>query len=205
LIGWPIRKENLTIKFIKIEKLRKFDEEHYLADLFDAPVELEAAHHVTNLTLTESVTDASRDLTDTERHVIVSIKNKILNLDQKQTRQAYSGLVELIFSFNFAFRTFNGELEPEAAWLSGIISPMLSWLDTSGSPRESIKNCYRRSLIYPLYRSFSLSVAAHYDTVKAIGNGRNTITKLLIKIRHLFNHRDPYYILVQVHCNLVCQ
>ena len=76
-----------------------------------------------------STDSINADLSDEERAELISIKNKILSLDQKQTRQAYSGLVELIYSYNLVYRTFDGDLDPESSWLIGKISPMLSWVN----------------------------------------------------------------------------
>ena len=49
---------------------------------------------------------------------------------------------------------------------SFIHNNFLVQLNVSESPRDALRCCYRRSLIYPLYRSFSLAVAAHQDVVK---------------------------------------
>ena len=90
-------------------------------------------------------------------------------------------------------------MEPEAATMIGRLSPTLSWLDTCATPRDSLKSCFRRALIYPLYRSFSLAVAAVQDTITLIGSGRIKLTKILLHLRSLFNRRDPFYILNQLY------
>ena len=90
-------------------------------------------------------------------------------------------------------------MEPEAATMIGRLSPTLSWLDTCATPRDSLKSCFRRALIYPLYRSFSLAAAAVQDTIALIGSGRVKLTKILLQLRSLFNRRDPFYILNQLY------
>ena len=198
---------------------RKFNEEHYLADLFDPPDELLDAHNYNGFwTNQKDGNKGESELSKEEKEVLVGIKSKIMSLDQKQTRMIYSGLVEIIFSYCYISRSFYGEMEPEASWIIAKISPMLSWvnishslfeirfvvfikhifqLNVSSSPREALVNCFRRALMFPLYRSFSLCAASHQDTIKIISN-RVLITKLLLHIRTLFNRREPYYLLNQV-------
>lgn len=197
--------ENYKISSVSNEKRRelriqaeneKFDEEHYLADLFDPPEDLLNAHAYFGFWLNEA--DENKNLSKAEKEELVSMKSKILPLDQKQTRMVYSGLVEIIFAYAYISRSFQGDMSPESSWMIGRISPMLSWLDISTSPREGITNCYRRALMFPLFRSFSLCVAAHQDTVKLISN-RIYVTKTLLHIKSLFNRREPFYLLNQLY------
>jgi len=163
--------------------------------LFDPPDELLDAHNYDGFWTNQNNTE---ELSKEEKEVLVGIKSKIMSLDQKQTRMIYSGLVEIIFSYCYISRSFYGEMEPEASWIIAKISPMLSWLNVSSSPREALVNCFRRALMFPLYRSFSLCAASHQDTIKIISN-RVFITKLLLHIRTLFNRREPYYLLNQLY------
>jgi len=180
-------------------EIEKFNEEHYLADLFDPPDELLDAHNYNGFwTNQKDGNKGESELSKEEKEVLVSIKSKIMSLDQKQTRMIYSGLVEIIFSYCYISRSFYGEMEPEASWIIAKISPMLSWLNVSSSPREALVNCFRRALMFPLYRSFSLCAASHQDTITIISN-RVLITKLLLHIRTLFNRREPYYLLNQLY------
>ena len=109
---------------------RKFNEEHYLADLFDPPDELLDAHNYNGFWTNQNNTE---ELSKEEKEVLVGIKSKIMSLDQKQTRMIYSGLVEIIFSYCYISRSFYGEMEPEASWIIAKISPMLSWVNMSHS------------------------------------------------------------------------
>lgn len=110
----------------------------------------------------------------------------------------YSGLVEIICSYCYISRSFYGEIEPEASWIIAKISPMLSWLNVSNSPRDALTNCFRRALIFPLYRSFSLCAASQQDTIKIISS-RVLITKVLLHVKQLFNRREPFYLLNQLY------
>ena len=113
---------------------RKFNEEHYLADLFDPPDELLDAHNYNGFwTNQKDDNKGESELSKEEKEVLVGIKSKIMSLDQKQTRMIYSGLVEIIFSYCYISRSFYGEMEPEASWIIAKISPMLSWVNISHS------------------------------------------------------------------------
>lgn len=119
--------------------LRKFNEEHYLADLFDPPDELLDAHNYTGFWTNQNADNKEQlELSKEEKEVLVGIKSKIMSLDQKQTRMIYSGLVEIIFSYCYISRSFNGEMEPEASWIIAKISPMLSWVSIIFSVRKNI-------------------------------------------------------------------
>ena len=75
---------------------RKFNEEHYLADLFDPPDELLDAHNYNGFwTNQKDDNKGESELSKEEKEVLVGIKSKIMSLDQKQTRMIYSGLVEI--------------------------------------------------------------------------------------------------------------
>ena len=56
-----------------------------------------------------------------------------------QTRLVYSGLVEIIFSYCYVLRSFEGDLEPESSTMIGRLAPTLSWLDTCATPRDALK------------------------------------------------------------------
>jgi len=169
----------------------KFDEEHYLADLFEPTAGLLAAH--------EFQIELSSSLTKEEQQEVMSIRASLVELNGAETRQVYCALVELLFAYCYTLRCFNGELEPEAATMIARLAPSLSWLDTCSSPRQSIRACVRRALIYPLYRSFSLAQAALADLIRLLGQGRIALTKVMLEMRSLFNRREPFFLLNQLY------
>lgn len=175
----------------------KFNEDHYLADMFDPDDGLVAALSYRGFW---SDSDTCLTLSDDETAVLVSMRKKSLPiLDSDETIKVYSGLVELLFAYAYAQRCFAEALEPEAAWMIAKISPMLSWLDTTPFPRKALESCYRRCLCYPLYRSWTLCSLAQRDVSTILNLGRIAITKILLEIRSLFNRRDPFYLMSQLY------
>ncbi len=111
-------------------------------------------------------------------------------LDKASCRCLYLGLIDIIFAFAYNHRTTEGEanvrfqftlmynaqyvlcddccvllMQVESAWTICKLSPTLSWLEVyRGSVHDVVYSCIRRSLCYPLYRHWELSLALLQDT-----------------------------------------
>ena len=76
----------------------KFDEEHYLADLFDPPEALLAAH--------QYQIELSEELTDNEKATLVSIKSSIAELSGSEVR-VFTIILSLKFELFQSFLYFS--------------------------------------------------------------------------------------------------
>ncbi len=110
-------------------------------------------------------------------------------------KSIYLNLISFIFSFSYDYRTTQGDSTIESSWTIGKLSPQLSSLDSNFSTlKDVLITSTKRSLIYPLYRSWELSLKCWEDTYYIIRTGRRGILRCLLKIRELFRFHDIYYV-----------
>ncbi|XP_065885134.1 protein SHQ1 homolog isoform X2 [Dysidea avara] len=103
--------------------------------------------------------------TNEENFQLKNLPNREFLLDKATLHSVYLGLVDIIYSFAYNCRINEGESNVEAAWTICKLSATLSWLEVySGSVKEVVYCCIRRSLCYPLYRHWELSQLVLEDT-----------------------------------------
>ncbi|KAI9486501.1 MAG: SHQ1 protein-domain-containing protein [Benjaminiella poitrasii] len=107
---------------------------------------------------------------------------------------AYLGLVDLMFAYSYNHRITEGENNVESVWCVGKISSTLSSLEQFSVLKDVITSCYRRTLVYPLYRNFELCDKVLQDVYILFKLGKRAILKALLELKHLFDHHDVYYI-----------
>ena len=83
-------------------------------------------------------------------------------------------LIRVVPSYNSDLLPTYTVYQVESAWTVCKLSPTLSWLEVHhGSVHEVIHSCLRRSLCYPLYRHWQLSLAVLQDTRDIFRIGEN--------------------------------
>ena len=131
-----------------------------------------------------------------------------------QTRGLYLTLVTLLFSYAYECRTTQCDATPESPWTICNLTPAFSALDPPTSavrPGETqsptqpdlsltkeelltaLISSYRRSLAFPLYRSFSLAEACKRDVTSLLNKGRRVIIRCLLEMKHILDHHEVYY------------
>lgn len=196
--------QSKTPKTRSEERLQKetqcFNEEHYLADLFeDGEIQRLINYNPDWEALyDEAQSNTSEDkiqFTSEEKDRLRKLPSKEYLLDKEQCRSVFFGLIDILFAYAYNKRTTEGENTVESSWTINKISATLCWLETFSSLSEVAITCIRRSLIYPLYRHFELSVTILEDVRKIIMLGRKYIIKCLLEIHEMFNLNEPRYIL----------
>ncbi|ESO07605.1 hypothetical protein HELRODRAFT_190992 [Helobdella robusta] len=92
----------------------------------------------------------------------------------------------------------------ESGWTICKLSSTLSWFDRFMNINEVITSCIRRSLIYPLYRNYELSVAVLTDVSCILKRGRKYVLRCLLKIRKLLLDADDHYLLNDLYIDDYC-
>jgi protein SHQ1 len=149
--------------------------------------------------------------------VMQSILNGIMVLDlatSTQTRDLYLTLVTLLFSYAYDARFTQHDPSTESAWTISALTPAFSALDpppyTTGihsasipahgpifTPSEvasTLVPSYRRSLAFPLYRSFALAEACRADVAELLCKGRRTVVRCLLELKCILDHHEVYYV-----------
>jgi len=188
----------------------KFNEEHYMADYADD-------EHIRDLLIWQHpyVTDAGEfQYTEEEKMAMLRLPRKEYLVTNTQTHNLHLILLTLLFSYAYDSRTTQHDPCSESAWTISALTPAFSALDpppyVSGvhpvsisdndpifSPTEiatTLTPSYRRSLAFPLYRSFALVEACRTDVAGFLYKGRRTVVRCLLEMKKILDHHDVYYV-----------
>ncbi|OUM68948.1 hypothetical protein PIROE2DRAFT_38662 [Piromyces sp. E2] len=135
---------------------------------------------------------------------LTQLENKVskMNIDMEvdspinivNEKALYLGLVDLLFAYCYDYRTTEGESTVESPWTIVNLSSSLSCFDTFATLKETLIACIRRSLCYPLYRNFDLSMKCIMDVYVLFKLGKIAILKALLHMKKLFESQESYYI-----------
>ncbi|KAI0049703.1 SHQ1-domain-containing protein [Auriscalpium vulgare] len=195
---------------------QKWDEEAYMADYAEAESidELLAWMHPHLFGLDEV------PFSDAENMQMLRLPRKEFLASPSQTRHLYLTLLTLLFAFAYDARTTQSEPTPESAWTICALTPAFSALDpppyrpqSSAASAESYSDddlaatlipAYRRSLSFPLYRSWSLSEACRTDVAHVLKKGMRTVVRCLLEMRAILDAHEVYYVYSRIWMDDFC-
>ncbi|KNC46811.1 uncharacterized protein AMSG_03242 [Thecamonas trahens ATCC 50062] len=132
------------------------------------------------------------ELDTDERDELMALPAKEHLVDEP-TREL-NGLLEILAAYAYDMRMTGGEHNVESAWTVAKLNGLTSWLTVPHSPREALLSVMRRSLVYPLYRSWKLASRIRRDALMIACTGRMGVLKALLDIHKLFKlSEDKYY------------
>mmetsp|Transcript_6916 Transcript_6916/g.21032 ORF Transcript_6916/g.21032 Transcript_6916/m.21032 type:complete len:375 (-) Transcript_6916:1130-2254(-) len=168
----------------------KFDPEHYAADFAEPEIwEIALVYRLNDGLLSE--------LTEPEYEALERLPDRKLDLKIRGLN-LLSNLSDIVFAYLYELRATSGEMTVESAWTISRISATLSWLETFHSPQEAIQASFRRSLAYPLFRSFQLSQLVLADVKRVFAAGRPALLRCLLHLKNIFDSEDEYRVLSEI-------
>ncbi|XP_046608655.1 protein SHQ1 homolog isoform X1 [Neodiprion virginianus] len=174
-------------------EFEQFSEEHYMADLIQ---EEYIRPYIDFKAEWESLKSTEITLSDTEKDLLKELPNKEYLLDSKEVEKITFGLVDILFGSCYNHRTTMGENTVESGWTINKLSSTLCWFQEFNNMEEVVTACVRRSLCYPLYRNWELSVKVLNDVKIVLSLGKKYVVKRLCEIHELFNNSyEPRYML----------
>ncbi|KAG7452655.1 SHQ1-domain-containing protein [Guyanagaster necrorhizus] len=193
----------------------KWDEEYYMADFAESN-NIEAL-----LSWSHPHIKASGDFhfTETEELVILNLPRVEFLATAMETHNLYLTLINLLFSYSYETRTTHHDPTPESAWTISSLTPCFSALDpppyydqtlshadifTPSEIASTFLASYRRSLAFPLYRSFALAERCRLDVAELLMKGRRTLARCLLEIKDILDHHEVYYIYSKIWVNDFC-
>ncbi|XP_076647425.1 protein SHQ1 homolog isoform X2 [Halictus rubicundus] len=178
-------------------ELSDFNEEHYLADLMQP----ECIEPYIKYTAEWEILDKEHiSLNETEVDLLKELPNKEYLLSNEETYKLLLSLVDILFGSCYNHRTTLGDNTVESSWTINKLSSTLSWFDDFSNADEVIRACFRRSVCYPLFRNWNLSLKVLEDVKKVIKLGKKYIIKRFCEIHDLFNNSpEPRYVLNQLY------
>ena len=178
-----------------------FDDDHYLADKYEQPEELRDILKFKTVWQTE----LKPSLDDDDRFKLKNLPRKDHLLSKEEKRSLLLGLIDILFAYAYDMRTTEGDHSVESAWTVCKLSSNLSWFVSYSSLKQTISSSIRRSLIYPLYRNWELSLQVHSDTIDILKQGRVGVLKCLLDIHRLLNESgESRYIINNLYITDYC-
>lgn len=193
------------IKFKDREGLRlaneqaKFDQEHYIADIMDDS----EINELIKLTCPwKDIKESDVKFTPKELDFLKDLPNIVYNLTTEQTNFCHYSLMEILFAYCYDRRTTFYEGTCESDWTISKLTASFCYFDSFSNPKSAIICAYKRSLIYPLYRSFKLCQKVFEDLKLLLKLGNKYIIHCLIDIHDIFLHgSNGRYILNKLFIN----
>ncbi|KAJ1952243.1 hypothetical protein EC988_003658 [Linderina pennispora] len=130
--------------------------------------------------------------TEEENRAMMGLSRRTYMVTHEQT--VYLGLVELLFAYSYDHRINHGEQTVESSRQIGRLSAQMSCLDHYTQLRDTVVTCFRRALVYPLYRNWELCERVLSDVYILLRLGRRTCLKVLLELKTMFDHHDEYYL-----------
>lgn len=115
------------------------------------------------------------------------------------------GLVDLLGAVAYDYRVTGGEGTVESAWTMARLSPTLSWLEQyEGVLAEPFVALMRRTLAYPLYRSWALADRVRRDVLMILCCGRVGALKALLWLRRALRRSETFYFFNELYVDDYC-
>ncbi|KAJ3337966.1 Hsp90 cochaperone shq1 [Gonapodya sp. JEL0774] len=109
-------------------------------------------------------------------------------------RTTYLGLVDIMYAYCYDLRTTEAEHTVESAWTICKLSATMCWDEQFPTLPALLTTCLRRSLAYPLYRSWSLSLRVLSDLVSLLGLGKRAVLKCFLDLKEVMEKNEQAYV-----------
>lgn len=181
------------------DELKRFSEDHYLADTFDSDVIPKIIKFQPWWTVSDSC-----ELNEDDRDRLLKLPKKKYLIDAETLPAVYLGLVDIVFAYAYNHRFTEGEENVESGWTIAKLSATLSWLETFSSLQDVMLSCFRRALIFPLYRNWNLCERVLEDVRCLFVGGKLHLLKCLLEVSKFMIVSDPRYILNDLYITDYC-
>ncbi|EJD05971.1 SHQ1-domain-containing protein [Fomitiporia mediterranea MF3/22] len=198
----------------------KWDEEYYMADYVD---EENIREHI----VYKPPADASCSpnlpdpvvFTEQENMEMLRLPRKEYLATSQQTHNLYLTLLTILFSYAYDARTTQSDPTPESAWTICSLTPAFSALDpppyafqtttplrfTQRDLQDALIPSLRRSLAFPLYRSFALAEKCLEDVSVVLQHGRRAVLRTLLETKRILDMHEVYYVYSKIWVDDFCQ
>ncbi|KAN0043417.1 hypothetical protein ACTA71_011073 [Dictyostelium dimigraforme] len=139
---------------------------------------------------------------DEEKDIMKNLPNKEYMISNEKS--ILLGLVDIIYSYAYNERVNMGYENIESAWNICKLSGTLSCLDSFYNLSSVIECCFKRSLTFPLYRSWSLSERVLRDTKQIFQLGKRCLLKCLLDIKKKLESSEFKYYLNRLYIDDYC-
>ncbi|KAF5365617.1 hypothetical protein D9758_003180 [Tetrapyrgos nigripes] len=212
--------ETCTISERRLKRLKhedeKFDEEYYMGDFADDE-NIQALIHWEH---PHAIDSEPFQYTEKENMTMLNLPQREYLATPAQTHSLYLTLIAFLFSYVYQSRMDQHDPTPESAWTICSLIPAFSALDpppydqpppsfnpSQYTPQEILSTLvasYRRSLAFPLYRSFALAEKCRIDVASLLSKGKRTVFRCLLEMKSILDHHEVYYIYSKIWVDDFC-
>ncbi|KAM9987130.1 hypothetical protein ACTFIY_011532 [Dictyostelium cf. discoideum] len=139
---------------------------------------------------------------DEEKDIMKNLPNKEYMISNEKS--ILLGLVDIIYSYAYNERVNMGYENIESAWNICKLSGTLSCLDNFYNLSSVLECCFKRSLTFPLYRSWLLSERVLRDTKQIFQLGKRSLLKCLLDIKKKLESSEFKYYLNRLYIDDYC-
>ncbi|KAG5445340.1 Hsp90 cochaperone shq1 [Clonorchis sinensis] len=184
------------------EEKKKFSPEHYLADFFEP--EVWATAKTIHPPWRGAPLDAEPELTNDERHRLIALAARKLPPapdEESEEVSLYLGLVDLLLAYVYDYRVREAEEMTESGWNIAKLASTLSWFEVFHNLPQLLTTFYRRSLVYPLVRSWKFCVLIRLDVAALLQmkHVKSWCLKCLLDIRRLLIAYPGYHVFADLY------
>ncbi len=169
-----------------------FDDDHYLSDLFEPDPNLTEC--------LEFTTDFAKNIviTPEDSPKLSELVRKDASVDPGDKVSVELGLLDILFAFCYDYRTTFGEHSSESGWNIAKLSSTIVCGERFESVDQCLTSALRRTLIYPLFRNWELSIKVLGDLVQLLKSDKSSVVKCLLQIQTVFTESEGRYIFNQL-------
>ncbi|KXS10988.1 SHQ1-domain-containing protein [Gonapodya prolifera JEL478] len=163
------------------------------SDTKTSPLLADVTSQMDNLSLnSETKSEWDSTFTEKENRALTLLPKKEYILHDK--RATYLSLIDILFAYCYDLRTTEGEHTVESAWTICKISSTLCWDARFPSLPSLLATSFRRSLAYPLYRSWRLSLLVLDDVRSVLKLGKRAVLKCLLDMKEVMDRHEAAYL-----------
>ncbi|CAM9946918.1 unnamed protein product, partial [Ectocarpus sp. 8 AP-2014] len=112
----------------------------------------------------------------------------LIEAGSAEERRVLLGLADILFAYAYDHRTTTGDATVESPWTVAVLSPLLSWLESSPVATDASAETdvalagIRRSLIFPYLRVWELGALVARDVRDILAAGKRCILRCLLQV-----------------------
>lgn len=174
-----------------------FNEDHYICDFVD---EGGLIQQIINQDFDFSLLS---QFTEELNKKIIDLGNRDYIIENN-SKSIYLGLIDILLAFLYDYRVTEREGNSESAWTICKISSTLSSLQSFSSLKDVLLSFLRRSLCFPIYRNWLLSVKIIKDLVCVLKEGKKVVLHLLMTLKDIIDRDEYKYCLSRIYITDYC-
>jgi len=142
--------------------------------------------------------------TDQEKDLLRQLPHREYLLDEHEKQTAMLNLLDILLAFTYDLRTTLGEHTVESGWTISRVSAVFSSADSFSTLDDVIRAFLRRSLSFPLYSHWKLSVKILHDVTDLFKHGKRFILKALLAMKRTLQFSEFHAHSVKLYVDDYC-